>query len=74
MSNILVTGGRAGFIVLNLVKELYKQIHNIIVLDNYSIGKHQYEIDKSIGYTIEKMKKHYFGVVLNTNWGTPLQY
>jgi hypothetical protein len=36
--------------------------------------RHQYELDKNIGYSIEKMKKLYFGVMLNTNWGAPLKY
>jgi hypothetical protein len=36
--------------------------------------RHQYEEDKKIGYNIEKMKKLYYGVMLNTNWGAPLQF
>jgi UDP-glucose 4-epimerase len=41
--NILVTGG-AGFVGSNLVKRLKNESHNIIVLDNYSAGKHENEI------------------------------
>lgn len=36
--------------------------------------QHQYEYDKSLGYTIEMMKKLYWGVMLNTSWGAPLKY
>lgn len=36
--------------------------------------KHQYEFDKNLGYSIENMKRLYFGVMLNTNWGAPLKY
>ncbi|MBI5412937.1 NAD-dependent epimerase/dehydratase family protein [Candidatus Peregrinibacteria bacterium] len=38
MAKYLVTGG-AGFIGTNLVKELLKQGHQIVVLDNYAGGK-----------------------------------
>jgi UDP-glucose 4-epimerase len=41
--NILVTGG-AGFVGSNLVKKLKQFGHEIIVLDNYSVGKHENEI------------------------------
>jgi UDP-glucose 4-epimerase len=41
--NILVTGG-AGFIGSNLVKRLKAEGHQIIVIDNYSSGKHENEI------------------------------
>ena len=42
--NILVTGG-AGFVGSNLVKRLKAENHNILVIDNYSSGKHENEID-----------------------------
>lgn len=42
--NILVTGG-TGFVGSNLVKELKNDNHDIIVIDNYSAGKHENEID-----------------------------
>ena len=41
--NILVTGG-AGFVGSNLVKRLKQEGHSIVVLDNYSAGKHENEI------------------------------
>jgi UDP-glucose 4-epimerase len=40
--NILVTGG-AGFVGSNLVKRLKKENHKIVVIDNYSSGKHENE-------------------------------
>jgi len=42
--NILVTGG-AGFIGSNLVKRLKHEGNNIVVIDNYSAGKHENEIE-----------------------------
>lgn len=42
--NILVTGG-AGFIGTNLIKRLLKDKHNVISIDNYSIGKKENEQD-----------------------------
>lgn len=45
--NILVTGG-AGFIGCNLVKKLKQFEHAIIVIDNYSSGKHRNEIQDVI--------------------------
>ena len=41
--NILVTGG-AGFVGSNLVKRLKNETHNVVVIDNYSAGKHENEI------------------------------
>jgi UDP-glucose 4-epimerase len=41
--NILVTGG-AGFVGSNLVKRLKSEGHRIVVIDNYSAGKHENEI------------------------------
>jgi UDP-glucose 4-epimerase len=41
--NILVTGG-AGFVGSNLVKRLKQEGHSIVVIDNYSAGKHENEI------------------------------
>ena len=40
---ILVTGG-AGFVGTNLVKRLKQDKHQIVVIDNYSAGKHENEI------------------------------
>jgi len=42
--NILVTGG-AGFVGSNLVRRLKNENHDIIVIDNYSAGKRENEID-----------------------------
>lgn len=42
--NILVTGG-TGFVGSNLVKQLKHDGHNIVVIDNYSAGKHENEIN-----------------------------
>lgn len=42
--NILVTGG-AGFVGSNLVKRLKREGNNIVVIDNYSAGKHENEIE-----------------------------
>lgn len=42
--NIIVTGG-AGFVGSNLVKRLKNEGNNIVVIDNYSAGKHGNEID-----------------------------
>jgi UDP-glucose 4-epimerase len=42
--NILVTGG-AGFVGSNLVKRLKQEGNNIVVIDNYSAGKHENEIE-----------------------------
>lgn len=36
--------------------------------------RHQYEIDKQQGMTIEKLSKYYFGIMLNTSWNAPLVY
>lgn len=44
MKNILITGG-AGFVGSNLVKRLKAEGHNIIVVDNYSAGKKENEIE-----------------------------
>jgi UDP-glucose 4-epimerase len=44
MKRILVTGG-AGFVGSNLVKRLKREGHEIIVIDNYSAGKHKNEIE-----------------------------
>ena len=43
--HILVTGG-AGFVGTNLVKQLLKEGHDIISIDNYSTGKKENHIDK----------------------------
>ena len=43
MKKVLVTGG-SGFIGSNLVKKLYKDGHDVIVIDNYSAGKQENEI------------------------------
>jgi nucleoside-diphosphate-sugar epimerase len=48
--NILVTGG-AGFVGSNLVKRLKSEGHRIVVIDNYSAGKHKNEIQ---GVTYKK--------------------
>ena len=45
MKNILVTGG-VGFVGSNLVKKLKSKNYNIIVIDNYSVGKYENEIDE----------------------------
>lgn len=42
--NILITGG-CGFVGTNLVKQLYKEGNNVVVVDNYSAGKHENEIE-----------------------------
>lgn len=42
--NILVTGG-AGFVGSNLVKRLKQEGNSIVVIDNYSAGKHENEIE-----------------------------
>jgi UDP-glucose 4-epimerase len=42
--NILVTGG-AGFVGSNLVKQLKQKGNSIVVIDNYSSGKHENEIE-----------------------------
>jgi len=44
MQEILVTGG-AGFVGSNLVKRLKKEGHKVAVLDNYSAGLHENEIE-----------------------------
>lgn len=36
--------------------------------------RHQYELDKKQGMTIEKLAKYYFGVMLNTTWNAPMAY
>ena len=41
---ILVTGG-AGFVGTNLIKQLLKEGHNIVSIDNYSTGKKENHID-----------------------------
>ena len=43
--HILVTGG-AGFVGTNLIKQLLKDGHNIISIDNYSTGKKENHLDK----------------------------
>ena len=43
--HILVTGG-AGFVGTNLIKQLLKEGHDIISIDNYSTGKKENHIDK----------------------------
>ena len=40
---ILVTGG-AGFVGTNLIKQLLKEGHNIVSIDNYSTGKKENHI------------------------------
>lgn len=42
--NILITGG-VGFVGSNLVKKLKKEGNNIAVIDNYSAGRHENEIE-----------------------------
>ena len=42
--HILVTGG-AGFVGTNLIKQLLKEGHNIVSIDNYSTGKKENHID-----------------------------
>ena len=44
MSRVLVTGG-TGFVGSNLVKRLKHDGHEILVIDNYSSGKHENEIE-----------------------------
>jgi len=36
--------------------------------------RHQYELDKQQGITVQKLAKYYFGYIINTNWGAPLKY
>ena len=36
--------------------------------------RHQYDLDKSMGITVEKLAKYYFGYIINTNWGAPLKF
>ena len=40
MSKIFVTGG-AGFVGTNLILELLKSNHNVVSLDDYSIGSEE---------------------------------
>lgn len=42
--NLLVTGG-AGFIGTNLIKRLIKENHNIVSVDNYSIGSEKNHVE-----------------------------
>jgi UDP-glucose 4-epimerase len=42
--NVLITGG-AGFVGTNLVKRLKIEGNNVVVIDNYSAGKHENEIE-----------------------------
>lgn len=61
MSNILITGG-CGFVGTNLVKQLYGEGNNIIVIDNYFAGKHENEI-KGVTY-INDHTKNIFNINL----------
>lgn len=36
--------------------------------------KHQYELDKQMGVTVERLAKYYLGYIINTNWGAPLKF
>lgn len=47
MSKVLVTGG-TGFVGSNLVKRLYNDGHDVVVIDNYSSGKHENEIENVV--------------------------
>ena len=64
MSKILVTGG-AGFVGTNLIIELYKLGHEIVSIDNYSIGikkNHQAGvnyIEGDVNYISELIQKHH---------------
>jgi UDP-glucose 4-epimerase len=59
MTNILITGG-CGFVGTNLVKQLYKENNNIVVIDNYFAGKHENEI-KGVTY-INSHTKNIFNI------------
>lgn len=61
MTNILITGG-CGFVGTNLVKQLYKENNNIVVIDNYFAGKHENEI-KGVTY-INSHTKNIFNIKL----------
>ena len=50
--NILVTGG-AGFVGTNLIKQLLKEGHKVISIDNYSTGKKENHI-KGINYYLDE--------------------
>ena len=36
--------------------------------------RHQYEMDKQQGVTVERLAKYYLGYIINTNWGAPLKF
>jgi len=36
--------------------------------------RHQYELDKQQGVTVERLAKYYIGYIINSNWGAPLKY
>jgi UDP-glucose 4-epimerase len=50
--NILVTGG-AGFVGTNLIKQLLKEGHKVISIDNYSTGKKENHI-KGVNYYLDE--------------------
>lgn len=66
MSKTLVTGG-AGFIGSNLVDELIKQGHEVVILDNLSTGKKeninlQANFVKADITNLEQIKPHFLGI------------
>jgi hypothetical protein len=36
--------------------------------------RHQYEMDKQQGVTVERLAKYYLGYIINSNWGAPLKF
>jgi UDP-glucose 4-epimerase len=49
---ILVTGG-AGFVGVNLIKKLLKDQHNVVSVDNYSIGTETNHIEGALYHDLD---------------------
>ena len=60
-SSFLVTEG-AGFIGANLVEMILDLGYKVRVLDNFSTGKKEHDVDRGLEKAIERYKRNFYGL------------